>query len=77
MRTATLRLRAQNEQVEFRIIAFDHGGVSAWRVEDGRALARNIDFDVSDRSTEDAIRNAACVLAMWHPEMASELVIDT
>ena len=77
MRTATLRLRHQNEKVEFRIIAFDHGGVSAWRVEDGRALARNIDFDENDRgSWEDAIRNAACVLAMWHPEMASELVID-
>jgi hypothetical protein len=76
MRNATLRLHRCTEVVEFRIIAFEQGGVSAWRVQHGRALGRNIDFQDSDAGSADAIRNAACVLALWHPEAAYELVIE-
>ena len=77
MRTATLRFHCRTEVVEFRIIAFEQGGVSAWRMHEGAASARNINFDASEQANpEVAIRNAACVLTMWHADAASELVID-
>lgn len=64
--------------VEFRIIAFDEGGVSAWPIADGRAIGRNIDFSTKETThVEDAIRDAATVLTLWHTDMPPELMFDS
>ena len=77
MRSATLRFRSATDVVEFRIVAFDQGGVSAWRMVDGRATGRSIDFNDSDTPDEiHAIQKAADVLTTWHPGLALDLQIE-
>ena len=76
MRTATLRFRGATDVVEFFIVAFDHGSVSAWRLLNGRATGRNIDFTATETADElEAIRKAVDVLTTWHPGLPLELEV--
>jgi hypothetical protein len=77
MRTATLKLHGSTTVVEFRIVAFEEGGVSAWPIQDGHAAGHNINFRSSEVATpDDAIRKAASALMRLHPDVRSELTID-
>jgi hypothetical protein len=77
MRTATLKLHGSMTVVEFRIVAFEQGGVSAWPIQDGHATGHNINFGGSEAANpDDAIRNAASALMRLHPDVQSELTID-
>lgn len=73
MQSAILTIRGETADLEFRVVAFDDGSVSAWRVQDGHLIGKSIEYAAV---RQDPIKQAVQQLVCKYPHRRTELTFD-
>ena len=73
MQSATLTIRGDTTDLEYRVVAFDDGSVSAWQVQNGHPIGKSIDYAAVG---QDAIKQAVEMLLCKYPHRRTELTFD-